>query len=176
MFAGNPRVTSIGRDTTWAELIVDAALAGLIGAAIGAGIPPTVKGVFDWRAAKAQRQHEIGGAERERREARLTERLQQVAQWREGLATGHAEYQEWLHTVQNSPPTAQAFNNPKIPDVAAAAWFQSLRPHLSDRAGIAELRGASEVHLDSTVMVLLTEEINRVEQAWRDEAHDEGGG
>jgi hypothetical protein len=41
---------------------VDAALAGLIGAlagaTVGGGIPPTVKGIFDLRSAKAQREHE----------------------------------------------------------------------------------------------------------------------
>ncbi|ORW86899.1 hypothetical protein AWB92_24755 [Mycobacterium sp. IEC1808] len=152
---------------------MDAALAGLIGAAIGAGIPPTVKGIFDWRAGKAQRQHETDDADQKRRDARLTERLQQVAQWRDGLAAGHAEYQEWLYILNNSPPKAQAFNNPKIPDVAGTAWFQSLRPHLSGRAGIAELRGASEVHCESSIVVALGEEINRIEQAWRDEANGE---
>lgn len=144
-----------------------------------------MKGVFDWRSAKVQREHERTENEAkrkheeaeneakrddERRADQWAHRQKQIEQWREGLAAAHVEYQRWLSRVKNEPPRYEAFTNPDIPDAAGTTWFQSLRPHLSDSVESADFRHVVELHCSSEIMVLLTEEINRVEQEWQHEA------
>ena len=109
-------------------------------------------------------------AEHERIDALNAQREQQIKEWRAGLAAAHAEYQKFLHRLQNEPPRSQAFTNPDIPDIAGAEWFQSLRPHLSDSVESAPYRHGLQVHCNDDVSYVLTDEINRIADEWRHEA------
>lgn len=149
-----------------------------IGGASATGLFAWLKSIADNRSrereAEAQREYERNERttqrDHERRVALLTQRQQQVREWRDGLAAAHTEYQQWLNSLKDEPQGSPAFVDPDTPDAAGTAWFQSLRPHLSDSVEGALYYGAMELHCDSEAMVLLTHEIARIEEEWLDEA------
>jgi hypothetical protein len=141
---------------------VDAGWFAVIGAAVG-GAPQVITAVIQRGGARAQRKHDAAAA-------LLSHRQQQVRQWREGLEAAHTEYQRFLHKIQNEPPRSQAFTNPEIPDAVGTAWFQSLRPHLSETGEAAQYRNTVELHCSTDAVVTLTFEIDRIERQWLDEA------
>ncbi|MBW0015458.1 MAG: hypothetical protein JO059_20175 [Mycobacterium sp.] len=83
-----------------------------------------------------------------------------VQRWRAGLAEARDAYRQWAR----GPRTEDA------PNVVGDAWFEALRPHLSNSGDAAEFRTAHEVHCDNPTLTLLSLEIGRIESNWTDEA------
>jgi hypothetical protein len=172
--------------------VVDAGLAGLLGVAVGSAITgglafsnTIVSNNFQRDQARTQRQHDNAenvmqrDHERQQRTTELdhqwrsalhVERAERVREWREGLAAAFAEHDEWLHWINEQPAESGAHLNPRIPNAAGTAWFQSLRPLISEDGYAADYRNVSELLCDSGVVVALTFEIDRIEREWLDEA------
>ena len=96
---------------------------------------------------EAQRQHETAQREREHRAAERTERVEQMTEWREGLAAAHIEYEKWW-AMRNADSKPASVHYTPEPNSVSAPWFQSLRRHLSS-ATSAQLRSGDAIQCDN---------------------------
>jgi hypothetical protein len=134
------------------------AISALGGALVGA-TPPTITAVVQRSNARDQRAHELALKLRTRRDELL-------AEWHEGLAAAHNAYHQWIVHLNRPGAEKSEFLNPDIPDAVGTAWFEKLRPYISETGDAADYRYASSVHCEEGVVVVLSLEIARIERQW----------
>jgi hypothetical protein len=163
---------------------VDSAWIAVIGTAAGAGVTGVVgigKAVVEALSARSQRKHDSDQAkaqrdaekadkdaqrEHERLTALRKSRWQQISSWREGLALSASAYQKFAAVFDDDNSHRNASARLLVtPNVVGDAWFQSLRPHLSD-----EFRTQSVLRCDAELVVKLGDEIDRVQRGWAAES------
>lgn len=172
-------LTVVGR--RWDDGRMDAGLAAFLGAIAGAaiaGVPPVIAAFVQRSTAKAQREHEKGEKDAQREHERLlrerAEKVDQIREWRDGLAEAHRRYSEY-EFLQNSyrgrstlPPRANVLK----PNIVGEAWFQSLRQHLPEFSGMAGsdepafYSDGAHIECDSEAAEVLAREISRIEHEW----------
>lgn len=141
--------------------------------ALAAGLPQAATAWIQRGTAKAQREHERAEnearrrhedaeRERERRAAVRARHVDQIREWRDGLAASHREYDEW-------EAQRKITGRVVMPNIVSAAWFQSLRPYLSSDADRSIYLQGDEIQCHSSAAGVLGLEIARIEQEWLDE-------
>jgi hypothetical protein len=104
----------------------------------------------DEREALAQRQHD-------ERTALRIEQVNQIREWREGLAAAHADYKKW---IDDEAPE---------PNIVSAVWFQDLRRHLSSTGIPTSYETDSVIQCDVEDMNKIGDAIRDLQQQWLDD-------
>jgi hypothetical protein len=135
------------------------------GAAIGV-TPVAIKAVFDWFAAKAERDNQQAVKLRD-------EHRKLISDWRSGLAASHAMHQRWLVAKYKNVPSRTIIVPPDKPigasdepDAVGSAWFASLRPHISEIGQGAVYRNPLVLYCNNATVIVLQDEIARIEKEW----------
>jgi uncharacterized membrane protein YccC len=116
---------------------------------------------------EAQRQHGEAQAQAQRDAAQRADRVEQVREWREGLAAAYTEYKTWYAKHHASDPKPASANYAPEPNIVSAPWFQSLRPHLSRAGKPGQLHSGNDIQCDDDVADTLGSEIASIEESWR---------